>query len=79
MHVLQIRSAIIYIKGQAKKQKVYKFEIDGVLLKIVQAVIEKNDEVLRVLVEAEKLFEMEFRCHDKCLKDYNRPEYDWHR
>ena len=43
--------------------------------KIIQAAHDRNYEEMQRLVDDGKLYEMEFKCHNKCYKDYTRKCY----
>ena len=44
--------------------------------KIIHAANDKNAAAMQVHVQGQKLFEREFKCHDKCDRDYTRPLYE---
>ena len=62
-----------FITFNYKKQWPHKLECEGVDEKIIQAANDTNDAAMQVHVQGQKLFEREFKCHDKCYRDYTRP------
>ena len=58
-----------------KRQPIHLLQAYGPEEKIIQTAHDRNDEEMQRLVDDGKLYEIEFKCHNKCYKDYTRKCY----